>query len=230
MPSVGEVHVSYADTRADTNGLAAALELLSPDERKRAEDLRDRRRREQFVNGRAQCRRTLSTYAAVGPKEWRFALGDRGKPAIAAPVLEIPLWFSLSHAESASVCAVTTIGPGIGVDLEPLDSAREEELLVAEQFFPAAEAEALRQLPKAQRDQAFVQHWALKESLAKAAQCSLADALAGSEFAVDQSGQITVRLNGAVFGPSEDWHFCLFRPSISEIGAVALSALASHEG
>lgn len=225
VPGPGEIHLSYCDAIVDLDDLAKALALLAPEERKRADAIRDKKRRERFVRGRAQCRRMLSTYVPVAPTEWRFALGARGKPYVAAPVLAVPLWFSLSHGENATVCAVTTSGPDIGVDLEPLDPTR-DGTLVAQHFFPSEEAQALGRLAKAQRGIAFTQHWVLKESLAKAAECSLTDALSGSQFAITESGHLTATLDGATFGKNADWHFGLFCRGASEVGAVSLKTSA----
>jgi len=87
------------------------------------------------VVGRALCRHVLSRYAPVPPEEWRFALGSRGKPFVAAPALSSPLWFNLSHTDGVSVCAVTGAGPEIDIDIERIALGR-DALEIAEQFFP----------------------------------------------------------------------------------------------
>ena len=208
--------------------IAALLALLSPDERERFAVLRDDNRRRQFLQGRALCRHVLSHYAPVRPADWRFALGSRGKPSIAAPVLPSPLWFSLSHADGVSICAVTGAGPEIGIDLEPVASGN-DALEIAAQFFPPAEARALRALPPASREEWFVQLWALKESYAKAREISLADAIGGTTFDLARPRAIAATFADALGEGALPWRFALFCLHEALILALALRTPATGE-
>ncbi|WP_264425684.1 4'-phosphopantetheinyl transferase family protein [Novosphingobium sp. KCTC 2891] len=221
-PGPCDVHVWRYDHTADIDDarLVALAAMLSPDEIARSTALRDARRR-QFVVGRALCRHVLSRYAQVPPQDWRFALGDRGKPSIAAPALASPLWFSLSHADGVSVCAVTSAGPEIGIDIECVVAGR-DALDVAVQFFPEAEAHALRELPPMQREERFVQLWALKESYVKARQISLADGLGGTTFDLARPDDIGVIFADALGEHAQQWRFSLFRLDEALIFALAL--------
>jgi 4'-phosphopantetheinyl transferase len=201
--------------------ISALLALLSPDEQTRFAGLRDNRRRQNFVVGRALCRQALSRYAPVQPEEWRFALGSRGKPFVAAPALSSPLWFNLSHTEGVSVCAVTGAGPEIGIDIERIALGR-DALEIAEQFFPEVEMNALRLLPASQRGETIVRLWALKESFVKAREASLADGISSTAFDLERTDDIGVTLCESLHERSQEWRFNLFRLDPARIVALAV--------
>ncbi len=231
-PALGplDVHVWHHDHEAlmEREHVAAALTLLSPDEHERLARLRDDRRRRQFLLGRVLCRCVLSRYAPVRPEDWRFRLGSRGKPSIAAPVLSSPLWFSLSHADGVSACAVTGAGPEIGIDIERM-ALGSDALEVAAQFFPEAEVNALRRLPRAQRGEAFVRFWALKESFVKARGTSLADGLSGTTFDLDRVSDIGVTFAEPLNELAEQWRFKLFQFDQFLIFALAVRPQATGD-
>lgn len=202
------------------------LAVLSPEERERAAQLKDEGRRSQFVTGRALCRRILSLYAPVRPEEWRIALGGRGKPSIAAPVLSSPIWFSLSHADGLSVCAVTGAGPALGVDIERMANG-EDALPVAEQFFPDVEVQALRRLSPSRQGEGFVRLWALKESYVKAREVSLTDGLSGAAFDLARLDHIGVAFADPLREQAEAWRFRLLRLDDALVLALAVQGAAN---
>ena len=222
-PGPHEVHIWWHDhgTGAQPEHNADLLALLSSDERARCLHLRDEQRQHQFVIGRALCRQVLSRYAPVLPQDWRFALGPRGKPAIAGPDLPRPMWFSLSHTNGVSICAVTGVGPEIGVDIERIDAGR-NALEIAEQFFPDAEAAALRKLPSARRAEAFVRMWALKESYVKARGIGLTEGLSGMMLDLSSSHEISVTFANDRQEQEEHWQFRLLQLDQERIIALAV--------
>jgi 4'-phosphopantetheinyl transferase len=231
LPAPGrlDVHIWRHDYDAamGPERIAALLSQLPPDEHERFARLRDDRRRRHFVVGRALCRHVLSRYAPVRPEDWRFALGSRSKPVIAAPVMSPPLWFSLSHTEGISVCAVTAITPEIGLDIERIASAG-DVLEVAAQFFPEAEVNALHCLPPAWRGEAFVRIWVLKESFVKARETSLADGLAGTTFDLARLDDIGVTFAEPLHEHAEQWQFKLFRLDEAVLLALAVRRQADR--
>ena len=201
--------------------MSTLLALLSPDEHTRLARLRDNRRRQHFVVGRALRRHVLSLYAPVPPEEWQFALGSRGKPYIAAPALSSPLWFNLSHTDGVSVCAVTGAGPEIGIDIERIALGR-DALEIAEQFFPEVETSALRDMPTAQRGDTFVRLWALKESFVKARETSLTDGICGTAFDLSRPHDIGVTFCEPLHERGHHWQFNLFQLDAARIVASAV--------
>jgi 4'-phosphopantetheinyl transferase len=226
-PGPRDVHIWRHNHGADINTghMEELLALLSPDERKRAARLSDDRRLRHFVTGRGLCRRVLSFYAPVAPEDWRFTLGSRGKPSISAPVLTSPLWFSLSHADNVSVCAVTGAGPEFGIDIERIAHGK-DGLAIAEQFFPAADMTALRRLPQSRQGEAFVRLWALKESFVKACETSLTDGLSATAFDLSRPNDISVAFTEPLREKADQWRFRLFCLNEELILALAVRAQA----
>jgi 4'-phosphopantetheinyl transferase len=221
-----DVWYHHHDASMTAERTQALLALLSPDEHEHLARLHNEHRRWRFMMGRALCRRVLSRYGPVPPEDWRFGLGNRGKPSIISPVLSRPLWFSLSHTEGLSACAVTAAGPEIGMDLERTASGWEALEIVA-QFFPEAEANALRCLPPARRSEAFVWLWALKESFVKAREISIADGLSGTIFDLAHLDDIRVAYAESLRERAEQWRFRLFRLENAVVLALALRTNAT---
>lgn len=230
QPSPGplDIHVwrHYHSATSGPKQVSALLGLLSPDEHARFARLRDNRRRQHFVIGRALCRHVLSRYAAVPPEEWRFELGRRGKPRVATPALSSPLWFNLSHTDGVSVCAVTGAGSEIGIDIERITLGR-GALEIAEQFFPEVEANALHLLPASQRAETFVRIWALKESFVKARETSLADGMCGTAFDLARPPDIAVTFREPLHERAQEWQFNLFQLDLERIVALAVHTQAT---
>src|SRR5262245_60905547 len=151
--------------------LAAWRDLLTDEERERGDRYVFERNRDEHVAAHALVRLALSRFAAgVDPRDWRFVVGERGKPEIAAPAS--PLRFNLSHTDGLVACVVAE-GVDVGVDVENT-ARRSDTVAIADRYFAPAEVAALRSLPAgAQRDR-FYEYWTLKESYMKARGLGLA--------------------------------------------------------
>jgi 4'-phosphopantetheinyl transferase len=125
-------------------------------------------RRREVLLTRMLVRTTLSRYADVDPKDWRFKIGERGRPFIEHPSLD----FNLSHTEGMIVCLVAAL-PGIGVDVEFLPR-KNDTGRVADHFFAPQE--------KAGLPERFFDYWTLKEAYIKARGKGLALPLDGFWF------------------------------------------------
>ena len=231
LPAPGpfDIHLWHHDhhTSIGPERMSALLALVSPDEHARFTHMRNDGRRQQFLIGRALSRHVLSRYAPVQPGDWRFALGPRGKPSIASPVLSSPLWFNLSHTDGVSVCAVTGAGPEIGIDIELIAPAP-DSLEIAEQFFPDAETTALRRRPQEQRREIFVRLWALKESFAKAREANLGDVIRGTTFDLARPDKISVTFDEPLHENVREWQFRLFQLDPAQI--IALAVRTDYDG
>ena len=73
--------------------------------------------RAEYALSHAMVRLVLSEYAPVRPEQWQFLTGEKGKPEIAGPALDIPLWFNLSHTDGFAVCVAGRVRQ-LGVDVE----------------------------------------------------------------------------------------------------------------
>jgi 4'-phosphopantetheinyl transferase len=149
--------------------LARWTDILSLDERERAEKFIVTRARDRFVGARAQMRRILAAYVEKDPAELRFDYGTFGKPLIAGGTDRRALEFNLSHSDDVGLLAVTS-GEPVGVDVEQLQKEVEYEG-AAEQLFSAEERGRLASLDDQQRVDTFFRYWTHKESVLKAIGC-----------------------------------------------------------
>jgi 4'-phosphopantetheinyl transferase len=165
--------------------------------------------RQRFLASRTALRYVLGQTTRQSPAELVFAYGPYGKPWLPqAPQVQ----FNLSHSEGLGLLAIAPCA--IGVDVERLDR-KLDPLLLAQRFFPAAEASYLAQLDAAARQSAFLRSWVMKEALLKATGQGLAGQLTELDF---DHGQRMLRGSD-----SADWHFQLLEVD----GAIA--AVASVE-
>jgi hypothetical protein len=84
------------------------------------------------------------------------------------------------------------------------------------------EAKALRLLPEAQRGEAIVRIWALKESFVKARETSLADGICGTAFDLARPDDIGVTFGEPLHERAQEWQFNLFRLDLARIVALAV--------
>jgi len=76
-------------------------DILSLDERERAERFHFEKSRNQFVEARAALRLVLSEYLKVSPRAWEFSYGVHGKPALVTEQADNRLRFNLSRREGS---------------------------------------------------------------------------------------------------------------------------------
>ena len=177
-----DVWIAEPQTIDDPELLSAYERLLSDSERERQRAFVFDENRREYLVARALVRTTLSRYAATGPSEWRFTNNAHGRPAVDPPSA---LRFNLAHHPTLVVCALSSGGAELGVDVEPLRRGS-EILKIAETTFAPRELSDLRALPaELARDRA-VSLWTLKEAYVKARGLGLALPLRGFAFSFEQ--------------------------------------------
>jgi 4'-phosphopantetheinyl transferase len=220
-PGGVDVWLCFYDTLDAPAWRAAFAALLTPEERARHDRLGSPQQQLEFLAGAALCRHVLSRYAPVDPAAWRFVAGEHGKPHIAEPPGEPPLWFNLSGTRGLVACAVSRATSTIGVDVETVDPTA-DMLDVAAQFFSASEAQALRALSPEEQPERFFTLWTLKESYVKARGVGIA-AIPLQEFTFDLAADNSIRLSLApsLGDEAAGWQFASIRVSADHLLAVA---------
>lgn len=200
--------------------LAQLAGLLAPDEQLRANRFHFERDRQRFIAGRAILRTILGRYLGCNGTELLFDYGPHGKPALAKPATEPPLYFNLAHSGGLAVVALAH-QQEVGVDVEQIRPLADMEQ-IAQRFFAAAEQAALLALPVEQRQAAFFNGWTRKEAYLKALGDGLARPL--DQFCVTLAPGDPVRLvsiNGAGDDASH-WLLESFNPALGYAAAVAV--------
>ncbi len=153
--------------------IGALFELLSNDERARADKFVFARDRSHFIACRATLRKILGGYLGADPRKIEFSTRRYGKPFLTGP--DGALRFNVSHSHSLAVVAVT-LNREIGVDIEYIN--RDFDVLsVAPSAFSPADFSQLSLLATDERAARFFAGWTRKEAFLKA----VGDGLSGSE-------------------------------------------------
>jgi 4'-phosphopantetheinyl transferase len=145
------------------------LDVLTVDERQRAERFRFDEPRRRFVVCRAALRQLLAASCGIAPRDVPLRYGLQGKPELACAELGIDapqIEFSVSHSRDLGLIAMT-LGAAVGVDIEECNPKVKAHGL-AVRFFSVAEAQQLAELPAELLFQGFYRGWTCKEAYIKA--------------------------------------------------------------
>lgn len=160
------VHLWLAGLDVAESQLSYLREMLSPDERQRAEKFTFDQHRTHFIAGRGFLRSILGRYLQIEPARIRFQYNARGKPALDPSLGINTLHFNLSHSNGLALFAFTQAGP-IGVDIEHIRLQTDIEQTGA-LVFSSSELAALQSLSPEIRRITFFQFWTRKEAFMKA--------------------------------------------------------------
>lgn len=164
IPRKGDLHLWFVQIGSE-DGTACEPEILSHEERERADRFRNHGSRLRFIGARASLRRLLSAYLDLAPVRIPLELEPEGKPVLGeglAPLLS----FNLSHSGDWALLGFAS-GATVGVDLEAQLPFR-DILGVAARVLAVDEVASLRQLPPDRLESAFFRAWVRKEALLKA--------------------------------------------------------------
>ncbi len=138
---------------------------LSGDEQARAARFWHDADAQRFVIGRGVLRTLLARYADSSAAHLRFGYGKRGKPFLDSPP-GVGLEFNVAHAGTWVLLAVTRAGT-LGVDVEQI-RPESFDADIATAIMTDEERRWLQSLPPADRGEALLRCWTLKEAYVKA--------------------------------------------------------------
>ncbi|MBZ5678116.1 MAG: 4'-phosphopantetheinyl transferase superfamily protein [Acidobacteriia bacterium] len=193
----------------DARHLARAMTLLSDAEKNRCAAFHMEKHAAEYALSHAMLRLALSEYAPVRPEQWQLLTGEKGKPEIAAPALDTPLCFNLSHTDGFAVCVAGRFRH-LGVDVENMNRRTSHQEL-AQRFFAPAESEYLRSLPPSLQREAFFRIWTLKEAYIKADGRGLSIPLDSFCFRFPTENPAQVALESNAQSNPDHWSFFEFR-------------------
>jgi 4'-phosphopantetheinyl transferase len=157
------VHLWERHLDATSTELSACHELLSTEEKERAQRFRVDRPRNVFVLTRGTLRRVLAHYLKREPEGIRFGYEAQGKPFLVGAG---SLSFNVSHTDGLALIGIVR-GRRIGVDVEKVNGDTEVRKL-AERFFSGRERRDLTRLRGNALREAFFRVWTRKEAYIKA--------------------------------------------------------------
>ncbi len=173
---MSEVTVYVLDeTGAEHSDEERALALLDETELGRHQRFRFARHRRSFALSHGLVRCALSRHHGGAPGDWRYDIGEHGRPSLASRACS----FSLSHTEGVAAVAISEFN--IGVDVERIVT-RGNTLDLAREYFADVEAEDVEGRVGTDKAERFFAYWTLKESYIKARSMGLALPLDGFWF------------------------------------------------
>ncbi|MBC8352030.1 MAG: 4'-phosphopantetheinyl transferase superfamily protein [Planctomycetes bacterium] len=217
----GKAFVWFTDTSAiaDPDQLTRWESVLSEDERARHRAFRFASDRQLFLIAHALLRTTLSRYSRIEPQDWRFTLGEFGRPEIAADQrVNHPLRFNLSHTPGLAACVVAR-NLKVGIDVERPNRSCSVNAL-AKRYFTHHETQQLAKLSGEARLTRFLEYWTLKEAYTKARGGGLSIPLDSFAFRLDNE-RWQIDFNDTSDDP-DDWQFVCFRPTADHIISLAI--------
>jgi 4'-phosphopantetheinyl transferase len=215
-----EIISVYLDAPADVS--AALWQLLSRDERQRADRFRYLEHRRRYIVARASLRQLLAERLHIAPWAVELIETSYGKPRLASVHDSAGLEFNLSHSGVLAVYALTS-GRAVGVDVElirPIPDADE----LAKCFFSSKETAALSAFPLDRHSLAFLACWTRKEAFIKALGLGLSCPLDAFDVTIDPDAPARITRIEARFGKVTNWRVQAFTPYPSYIAAVVYRA------
>jgi 4'-phosphopantetheinyl transferase len=155
------VCVWQADLVLPQPSIQEFVEILSDDERQRADRFYRDSDRSAFIAARGILRTLLGGYLQCDRQQVKFSYTDRGKPFIANNSLQ----FNVSHSHGLALYAIAE-NRLVGIDVESIRVIEVEPL--AKRFFSDREYQQLCQLSGDRQSEAFFTYWTAKEAYLKA--------------------------------------------------------------
>lgn len=221
--SSNDVHVWRVSLDQPASRVQHLAQILSADERTRAERFYFEHDRKHFIVGRGLLRTLLGRYLGIEPGQLQFCYGSRGKPAL-AETFGGGTCFNLSHSQGLALYAFTC-NRQIGIDLEYIRPMAGAEQIV-ERFFSAREHSMFCSLPQSQKQKAFFQCWTRKEAYIKAIGDGLAKSL--DQIEVSLAPGEPARLLSIEGDPQagDRWFFQELKPASGYVAALAVEGSA----
>lgn len=203
--------------------LARLRSLLTADELAQADRMRFEVDQVQRVVARALVRLALSRGTGVLPSDWRFVRNQYGRPEIATPKEWRHLSFSITHTHGMVACLLSGSAE-VGIDAEQIRVIEDADE-IARRYFSAAESRVISSTRRAERSEAFLRIWTLKESYVKARGIGLSLPL--DEFSLEpdrSSGLVKATFSAGLEPTPSRWSFQLHAYAATHIIATAVAA------
>ncbi len=213
-----DIEIVAAGLDIDDATQAALLELLSTQERERADRYRNPSVRRSYIAARGRLRQQLAGRLHKSPAEIEIVTAPRGKPALGPRHGDCALRFNISHSGALAVFAFA-LGREVGVDVEEFRNVPDVEGMAARYFSPREAAELMR-LPADRREAAFLACWTRKEAFIKALGEGLHYPLKSFEVSIEPDLPAAILSVGDLSGGAAGWSMIGFTPAPGYVGAA----------
>lgn len=186
----------------------AGFDLLTADERERAERFVRAEKRHEFTVARSALRSVLGEALDTDPREVVFGYGEHGRPQLDGEQAlgpGRPLNFNLSHSSGMALIAVGQ-AEQLGVDVEERSDGRPLGRL-AQRFFSHREILEYRSFAESEAVDVFYRGWTRKEAYLKAWGTGLTFSSRGFSLSFGESDCRVVE-TGMPGDDGQGWSFC----------------------
>jgi 4'-phosphopantetheinyl transferase len=191
--------IDLALHRLDDWDIGALSDILTLQERARADRFRQADDRRRYTVGRGVLRRLLGRRLQRAPGSLAFGASPHGKPTL-AEAGEIA--FNVSHSGDYVLVAVGRAA--IGVDVEQVRPGL-DLMGVGARVFTPAELASIASAPEAHKTPRFFRHWTFKEAVVKAVGFGLSVDLKQFEIALTNEGPELISHGAIELGSVSDW-------------------------
>jgi 4'-phosphopantetheinyl transferase len=221
-----EVHLWRLDIRAAAPVPMPAAEdrwadLLSPEEKLRAERFIAPMARQHFVATRGLLRMLLGGYLAADLKTIAFRFSTKEKPGLSSPYAESKIEFNVSHSGGVALLAFTR-GREIGVDVEQVRQGRDVDA-IARRFFSLEEQKQFASVAAEEKYDAFSRCWTRKEAYIKAKGDGLSLPLGQFDVSLQAGASDALRATRPDAAEAKRWSLCEVPAGAGYIGALCVA-------
>lgn len=217
----GEGEIALGRLDLDAEALEDCWEVLSEDERCRAQRLRLARERRRYIAARGRLRQLLGERLGTRAASVDLACGARGKPMLDGRQAASGWRFNVSHAEDLAVYAFTR-GREVGIDVEAVAPWPGADAIAA-RFFSRRECCDYEALPPEQRTEGFFNCWTRKEAFCKAIGEGLRRPLGSFDVSLRPGEPARILRVDDTPGELCGWRLHAFTPAPGFVAAVVVS-------
>lgn len=205
------------------------VELLSLDERIRADKFYFEHDRKSYIAAHALTRAMLALVIKCRPESIEFVTDDFGKPELITSTKTFPkLRINLSHTRHAVMVGLT-MEHDIGVDIEWL-GRNDRCLELANTVLTPEERLVIKNTKDHQKKQYFLKLWTLKEAYIKAIGKGLSLPLTDFYFSLDPlSIHFKIEREPTNIHHCKYWHFMPIQPGPDHVAAIAIHSTTSSK-
>ena len=219
QPTPHTVEIWLYSLIEDDAAVDGMREILSAQERARAERLAHPDHKRRYIVAHARMRQILGLRVGRRPEDLAFCVSPDGKPYL-APETPKAVHFNLSHCADNAALAICETAE-VGVDIEAIRPVRDG---FARRFFTAQEAEEIDALPDDEQRPALFRCWTRKEAFLKATGEGIKRGLASFQVSLAPGEPACVIAIGGDAQAAKDWVLYDFCPAAGLAGAAALIA------
>lgn len=216
----GDVHVWCASLKQSMSTLKQFANILSPKERKRADQFYFEKDKNHYITGHGVIKVLLSRYLNKRAKDIGFCYGPYGKPECVDQCNNKKIYFNYSHSEEVALYAFS-IDNDLGIDVEYIRDIADMNQIV-NNICSQEEIIVFETLAESDRRTAFFNCWTRKEAFIKAVGKGLSMPLDQFKVSFLPNKPAKLLSVNAEEKTKQEWHIQDLKPAYGYAAAIAV--------